>query len=75
MAAPLNSSALRWIQTIPPTSRYLTIALVSVSSLLFVLRSSLTKEDLKQLVGGGADQTLAFPWLVVVPGYVLFRVR
>ena len=59
--------------SVPVASRYLTLALLLVSTLLFILRSGLTREDLKQLGYGGQDSILAFPSVVIVPGFVLWR--
>lgn len=56
--------------SLPPATRTLTFLLVSFSSLLFVLRLSLDPRDIKGILGAAGDNTLLFPWLLLLPGKV-----
>ncbi|SCZ98984.1 BZ3500_MvSof-1268-A1-R1_Chr7-1g09341 [Microbotryum saponariae] len=57
---------------LPPATRALTGALVGMSLLLFALRLSLAPGDLKGIVGASSDPSLVFPWLVLLPGSVVW---
>ncbi|KAL8293554.1 hypothetical protein RQP46_000255 [Phenoliferia psychrophenolica] len=57
---------------LPPATRALTAALFALSTLFFFLRLSLAPRDLKSIFGATGDNSLAFPWLVLVPGSVLW---
>ena len=57
---------------LPPATRALTAGLVALSTLFFFLRLSLAPRDLKSILGATGDNSLAFPWLVLVPGSVLW---
>jgi hypothetical protein len=58
--------------SLPPATRALTAALVTLSTLLFVLRLSLAPKDIKGIFGASGDNTLVFPWLVLLPGNVIW---
>ncbi|ORY74510.1 eukaryotic integral membrane protein-domain-containing protein [Leucosporidium creatinivorum] len=58
--------------SLPPATRALTGALFILSSLLFVLRLSLDPKDIKGIFGASGDNTLVFPWLVLLPGNVVW---
>ncbi|POY73830.1 hypothetical protein BMF94_3371 [Rhodotorula taiwanensis] len=58
--------------SLPPATRTLTIALVSCTLLFTLLRLSVSPKDLKTLLGATGDSSLLFPWLVLVPGNVLY---
>lgn len=58
--------------SLPPATRALTAALIIFSSLLFVLRLSLAPKDIKGIFGASGDNTLVFPWLVLLPGNVVW---
>ncbi|SCV70812.1 BQ2448_3574 [Microbotryum intermedium] len=57
---------------LPPATRALTGALVVMSLLLFALRLSLAPGDLKGIFGASSDPSLVFPWLVLLPGSVVW---
>ncbi|SGY79145.1 BQ5605_C008g05054 [Microbotryum silenes-dioicae] len=57
---------------LPPATRALTGALVGMSLLLFALRLSLAPGDLKGIFGASSDPSLVFPWLVLLPGSVMW---
>ena len=46
---------------------------VTTSTVIQVARLTLSKADLKAVFRGSVDDSLAFPWLVVVPGSAFFR--
>lgn len=58
--------------SLPPATRILTGLLISLSTLLFLLRIVFSPNDLKRVFGATEDTTLAFPWLVLVPGSALW---
>ncbi|GAA5952772.1 hypothetical protein JCM21900_005796 [Sporobolomyces salmonicolor] len=58
--------------SLPPATRAFTAALVAFSSLFFLLRLSLAPTDLKAIFNASSDVGVAFPWLVLVPGNVLW---
>lgn len=69
MAAPIQTV----FSTVPTETRALFGAVIAATGLLLLLRSSLTTDDLKAVFGAGQDSLLVFPWMVVVPGHVLWR--
>lgn len=69
MAAPIQTI----FSTVPLETKCLFGGVVAASSILLLLRSSLTAEDLKGVFGAGQDSLLVFPWMICVPGYVLWR--
>ena len=70
MSGAIRNSILTQL---PPATRSLTAALIITSAILMILRSGLTTQDLKQISYGGQDATLAFPWVVAIPGLTLIR--
>ncbi|GAA6007553.1 hypothetical protein JCM10207_006384 [Rhodosporidiobolus poonsookiae] len=58
--------------SLPPATRILTGTLFALSFLFFLLRVSLPDHDLKSIFGAAGDASLAFPWLVLVPGNVVW---
>lgn len=60
------------ITSLPPATRIVTALLVISTTLLFLLRLSLAPRDLKTIFGASGDTTLAVPWLVLVPGSVVW---
>lgn len=62
------SSAL----SLPPATRALTGTLIAASLLFLLLRLSVTPHDLKTIFGATGDVSLVFPWLVLVPGKVVW---
>lgn len=69
MAAPIRTV----FSTVPLETRVLFGGIVGASSVLLLLRSSLTADDIKAVFGAGQDSLLVFPWIVAVPGSVLWR--
>lgn len=69
MAAPIQTI----FSTVPLETRCLFASVVGATSVLLLLRSSLTADDLKAVFGAGQDSLLVFPWIIAVPGYVLWR--
>lgn len=60
------------LASLPPATRALTALLIGCSTFFFLLHLSLAPTDLKGIFGASADDTLAFPWLVLVPGSVVW---
>ena len=60
------------LSSLPPGTRALTAMLVGFSSLLFLLKLSSNPSDYKAILGASKDSTLAFSYLVLVPGKVLY---
>ncbi|GAA5994619.1 uncharacterized protein JCM10292_002171 [Rhodotorula paludigena] len=58
--------------SLPPATRALTGALVALSLLFAVLRLSSAPKDLRAIFGAAGDVSLAFPWLVLVPGNLVW---
>lgn len=58
--------------SLPPATRALTGVLIAFSSLLFVLRLSIDPRDIKAILGASGDNTLLFPWLLLLPGKVAY---
>ncbi|BGP47508.1 hypothetical protein JCM10450v2_003363 [Rhodotorula kratochvilovae] len=58
--------------SLPPATRALTGVLVAASLLFLLLRLSVTPHDLKTIFGATGDVSLVFPWLVLVPGNVIW---
>ncbi|BGP55050.1 hypothetical protein JCM8202_000432 [Rhodotorula sphaerocarpa] len=58
--------------SLPPATRALTVALVACTLLFTLLRLSVSPKDLRNLLGASGDSSLLFPWLVLVPGNVLY---
>lgn len=67
-------SAPSWLLAIPPGTRNLSIATIVLSVALSVLRANAnrTVPGLGAVFGASGDSTVAFPWLVLVPGYVIW---
>lgn len=68
-----SSGPLGFLISLPPTTKGLTAALLACSILIQVARMTIEVHDLKSVFRGSKDDSLAFPWLVVVPGYAFFR--
>lgn len=64
---------LSTLVTLPPATRFLTLTLFTLSTLYFLLRLSLPEQDFKTVLGPSGDAALAFPWLLLVPGKVLWN--
>ncbi|KDN49603.1 DUF1751-domain-containing protein [Tilletiaria anomala UBC 951] len=53
---------------LPPATRGLTFALLGFTTILALMRFTLTEEKLKAQSFSKQDSALEFPWLVIVPG-------
>lgn len=65
-------SVLQQLSTVPPVTRLLTLALLGGSVFVGLLRASAGPADLAGVFRGGYDATLMYPWIVVVPGSVVW---
>lgn len=70
--ASLMPAILSTAVSLPPATRYLTLSLVGLSVLYFFVHLSVNPRDLKGIFGATGDASLAFPWLVLVPGNVIW---
>ncbi|GAA5956674.1 hypothetical protein JCM10213_003315 [Rhodosporidiobolus nylandii] len=66
--APLLSTLL----CLPPATRLLTCVLFTLSSLFFLLRVTLPEHEARNLLRASGGAAVAFPWLVLVPGNVIW---
>jgi len=67
------NSPLTAIAAIPPATRYLSMGLVVATSVVSLLRASTEPADLSKVFRGGQDALLLFPWIVTVPGSVIWN--
>lgn len=67
-------SAPSWLQAIPRGTRILAGATIVLSLALSVSRANHTRAvpGLGAVFGASGDSTVAFPWLVVVPGSIIW---
>lgn len=67
-------TAPAWLQSIPRGTRIAAGATIGLSAILALSRSnqSRTVPGLGAVFGASGDGTVAFPWLVVVPGSVMW---
>ncbi|KAG0150185.1 hypothetical protein CROQUDRAFT_38580 [Cronartium quercuum f. sp. fusiforme G11] len=68
-----NSGPIGFILQLPPGTRVLCGLLISLSVFIQLFRFSLSEVDLKAVFRGRVDDSLAFPWLVIVPGSILWN--
>lgn len=68
-----SSGPIGFVLQLPTGTRILCGLLLSLSFLVQILRFSLSATDLKTVFRGSKDDSLAFPWLVVVPGSVIWN--
>ncbi|GAA97561.1 uncharacterized protein L969DRAFT_100541 [Mixia osmundae IAM 14324] len=61
------------LQTVPIVTRAFTVVIVLLSLILTGLRLSLDDRDVKDVFNGGMDSTLAYPWIVLVPGQAIWK--
>lgn len=60
------------ITNLPSGTKYLTILLITLTSLLFLLKLRLKPEELNSIFNSSTDSTLYFPWLVLIPGNIVW---
>lgn len=60
------------LTSLPPATRAVTALLVGFSSILFLLKLSSNPSNFKAIIGASKDSTLAFSYLVLVPGKALY---
>lgn len=67
-------TAPAWLQAIPRGTRIVAIATIVLSATLSVARTNQNRSvpGLGAVFGASGDSTVAFPWLVVVPGSVIW---
>jgi hypothetical protein len=67
-------TAPAWLQAIPRGTRIVAGATVGLSLILALSRTNQTRAvpGLGAVFGASGDSTVAFPWLVVVPGSVIW---
>ncbi|CAH7675462.1 eukaryotic integral membrane protein-domain-containing protein [Phakopsora pachyrhizi] len=68
-----SSGPIGFVLQLPTGTRILSTVLIGLSILIQILRFTLSPVDLKTLFRGNSDDSLAFPWLVVVPGSVIWN--
>ncbi|POW14682.1 hypothetical protein PSHT_07337 [Puccinia striiformis] len=68
-----SSGPIGLVLQLPTGTRLLCGILLALSILVQLLRFSLSATDLKAIFRGSTDDALAFPWLVVVPGSVIWN--
>ncbi|MBW0485187.1 hypothetical protein O181_024902 [Austropuccinia psidii MF-1] len=68
-----SSGPIGFVLQLPIGTRILCGLLFSSSILIQILQFGLSVTDLKTVFRGSSDNALAFPWLVVVPGSVLWH--
>ncbi|KNZ57773.1 uncharacterized protein VP01_2077g6 [Puccinia sorghi] len=68
-----SSGPIGLVLQLPTGTRMLCGILLALSILVQLLRFSLSASDLKSVFRGNTDDALAFPWLVVVPGSVIWN--
>ena len=68
-----SSGPIGLVLQLPTGTRLLCGILLALSFLVQLLRFSLSATDLKAVFRGSTDDALAFPWLVVVPGSVIWN--
>ena len=66
------ASVLSSLSAVPAATRLLLLALFLCSAFLALVRASAGPADLAGVFRGGADATLMYPWMVVVPGSVIW---
>lgn len=71
-AMAILSSPWTAVAQLPPATRGLLLSLVAVTVTVAVLRGLTGTEELKRVFRGNQDSLLAFPYLVVVPGKVIW---
>ncbi|EGG00316.1 uncharacterized protein MELLADRAFT_118047 [Melampsora larici-populina 98AG31] len=68
-----SSGPIGFVLQLPPGTKVLVALMVGLSTLIQLFRFSLSELDLKAVFRGRMDDSLAFPWLVMVPGSVLWN--